>query len=72
MVSVKYDKNVNAFYFKLHDAKIAKTLQIGKDRFMDISTDGKIVGIEILNEFNMNSFDFVEAVKKTKEIEITA
>jgi uncharacterized protein YuzE len=50
MASVSYDKEANAFYFKIGKSKtpVAKTISLGKDRFMDVDKSGKTVGIEIL------------------------
>ena len=48
MVSVSFDKESGAMYVLLRKQKIAKTIPLGKDRFIDINKAGRLVGIEVL------------------------
>jgi uncharacterized protein YuzE len=50
LVSVKYDHEANAIYFKLGKGKkpVKSTISLGKDRFIDLDPRGKIVGIEVI------------------------
>ena len=67
MVSVSYDREANALYFKIAKAKtpIAKTISLGKDRFMDIDKSGKTIGIEILFPTAMPD-EAITAIMKSK------
>ena len=35
-------------YVRLSKEKIAKTIPLGKDRFIDVNKSGKMIGIEVL------------------------
>lgn len=50
MVSVTYDPEAKAMYidFDKVNAKVAKTIPLGGDRYLDINGSGKAVGLEIL------------------------
>ena len=67
MVSVSYDKEANALYFKIAKTKtpIAKTISLGKDRFMDVDKSGKTIGIEILFPTAMPD-EAIKAMMKSK------
>jgi uncharacterized protein YuzE len=71
MVSVKYDKDAEAFYIKLRDGKVFRTLSIGNDQFLDIDQFGKVIGMEFLNSPNKKVEEFEEVLCRTEEIEIT-
>lgn len=72
MVSVSYDREANALYFKISKTKapIAKTISLGKDRFMDIDKSGKTVGIEILFPTAMPDEAITAMLKSKPLIEI--
>lgn len=68
MVSVRYDKEANALYFKLSaNAKVAKTISLGKDRFMDVDKSGKTIGFEILFPKEMSQ-EAIKAISKSKSV----
>ena len=48
MISVRYDKEANAIYFQMRNDKVAKTVSLHNDHFLDINKKGKIVGHEVL------------------------
>ncbi len=48
MVSIKYDEEAGALYFHMRKGKIARTISLGKDQFLDVDKDGKMVGLEVL------------------------
>lgn len=48
MVSVRYDEEAKALYFHMTDGKIAKTVSLGKDQFLDVDEKGNIIGLEVL------------------------
>ena len=48
-MKVKYDKAVDVLYIKLSDEKIDESEQSRKGVIIDYSSEGNIVGIEILD-----------------------
>jgi len=72
MVSITYDKDANAFYIKLSDKKIVKTIPSGNDKFVDVDERGEIVGFEVLNSTENITEEFTEVIARTKAIEISA
>ncbi len=48
-MKISYDKNVDALYFQFNDNSPDGVVEIRDEINLDISTDGKIIGIEILN-----------------------
>ncbi len=72
MDSVEYDKEANAFYFRLSNNKVVKTIPYGNDKFIDIDKDGKIVGMEVLNNAKLAPMEFNEVVRRTDQIKLTA
>jgi uncharacterized protein YuzE len=48
MVSVRYDEEAKALYFQMIKGKVAETVSLGKDQFLDVSKNGKIIGLEVL------------------------
>lgn len=55
MVLVTYDPEAKALYINIADEvrglpkkKIAKTVPLGEDRYLDVDESGKAVGLEIL------------------------
>jgi uncharacterized protein YuzE len=48
MVSITFDREAKALYVKVHKGRPAKTIPMGKGFFMDISKDGKAIGLEIV------------------------
>ena len=71
MDSIKYDKEAGAFYFKIKDGvKIAHTIPLGNDKFLDIDASGRAVGLEIIHEKNIPP-EFEEIIQRTESIEIS-
>jgi len=48
MVSVRYDGEAKSLYFYMAGGKVAKTISLGKDHFLDVDKKGKMVGLEVL------------------------
>ncbi len=69
MASVSFDQEARALYVKLDNNKIAKTIPLGDDRFIDVDESGKAVGFEILLPKNMSS-EITDMIKRSKSIEI--
>lgn len=45
MVSVRYDEEAKALYFHMTKGKVAKTVSLGKDQFLDVDKKGKMIGL---------------------------
>jgi uncharacterized protein YuzE len=48
-VRVEYDKDLDILQIKLKDGKYAFSEDINKNTILDLDSDGRILGIEILN-----------------------
>jgi len=48
-MKVKYDKSMDILYLSFSDEKIYESDEEKKDIILDYASDGKIVGIELLN-----------------------
>lgn len=49
MVSITYDPSAKSLYIDLEKGlKIAKTIPMGEGKYMDVSDDGKALGLEII------------------------
>ena len=73
MDSVKFCQEAKALYMKIdkENRRIAETIPIGDDRFVDIDENGNVLGIELL--LSKNTPDEVyKAIIRTKSIEKTA
>lgn len=71
MDSIEYDKEANAFYFRISANKVIKTIPCGNDKFIDIDKDGQIVGIEVINNSKTTPIEFNEVVRRTDKIKLT-
>ena len=67
MVSVSYDPAAKTLYIDLEKGlKIVKTVAMGEGKYMDVSEDGKALGLEII--FPSSTPDeALDAIIKTKE-----
>ena len=45
---INCDRDANALYVKIHEGKVVNTLPLGEGSFLDISEDGKPIGLEII------------------------
>jgi uncharacterized protein YuzE len=43
------DMEVNALYIYANKGEISETLEVGPDVYMDVDTEGRIIGIEFLD-----------------------
>ena len=68
MVSITFDKDANAFYIKISDKKIVKTIPSGNDTFVDVDERGEIVGLEVLNSTENVTEEFAKAITRTTAI----
>jgi uncharacterized protein YuzE len=64
MVSVTYDRVANAIYVKFNDCKVAKTIPLGEDKYLDIDENGKAIGLEVL--FNDMPEEVVDALTRVQ------
>jgi uncharacterized protein YuzE len=48
-MKIKYDKEGDVLYIKLNNKKIYRTKEIGSDFLVDVSQNGSIIGVEILD-----------------------
>jgi uncharacterized protein YuzE len=48
MVLVTFDREAKALYIKVRSGKVAKTIPMWDGAFMDVSKDGKAIGVEIV------------------------
>lgn len=49
MVSTTYDPDAEALYIKYHEnKKVAKTIHLGNDVYIDLSSTDQLLGIEII------------------------
>ena len=66
-MKLKIDKESDALYFRLDDSKIIESEEVVKGVILDFNSDGKVIGIEILNlseranleQFKMLQFETV-------------
>ncbi|OGG15645.1 hypothetical protein A3D77_01295 [Candidatus Gottesmanbacteria bacterium RIFCSPHIGHO2_02_FULL_39_11] len=57
-MKIQYDSKIDALYITLGKGKYKVTKKVSEDIMIDISTTGKIVGIEILDATkNITDFD---------------
>ncbi|MEO9277691.1 MAG: DUF2283 domain-containing protein [Nitrososphaera sp.] len=66
MVSIKFDKDAGAIYVRVRKGKVAKTIPMGDDRFIDVNQTGKIVGMEVLIPADVPEID--EAIAKSTDV----
>ncbi|WP_268542029.1 DUF2283 domain-containing protein [Candidatus Nitrosotenuis cloacae] len=73
MDSVKFSREAKALYVKFdkENRRIAETIPIGQDKFLDIDEKGNVLGIELLLPKNMPK-EVYEAIIGTDSIEITS
>jgi len=49
MIKINYDKKAKAFYIKLSDRSIARTIEIENGQlFIDLDEENHVVGLEII------------------------
>jgi uncharacterized protein YuzE len=48
-MKLKIDKETDALYFRLDDSKIIESEEVIKGVILDFNSDGKVMGIKILN-----------------------
>ena len=52
---ISYDPVVKAAYIKLdHKAKVARTVRISQDTFVDLNARGRLIGVELLHPASAN------------------
>ena len=47
--TVSYDPQAKAAYFKIREGKIAKTIEVAPEMFIDIGKDERLIGLEMLH-----------------------
>ncbi len=48
MVSLEFDKEVNALYVKIRNGKVSSSEPLAENMTVDLDESGKIVGLELL------------------------
>jgi len=48
-VKLEYDKEVDALYIRIEEVEVARTEELEEGINLDFDTNGKLIGIEILN-----------------------
>lgn len=73
MVLAKYDEKAHAFYLKLdtENKRVAETIPLGDDKFVDVDEGGNILGFEILITAKQMPPQLDQIIRQTKAIEIT-
>lgn len=56
-MKISYDKEVDAIYLKLADLKPDGVIEVAEGINIDVTVDGKIVGIELLDATKKISID---------------
>jgi len=67
LVSVSFDKESGAMYFRLGKGKITKTIPLGKDRFIDVDESGKMIGVEVLLPKTMPK-EVSEVISRSRDV----
>lgn len=69
----KYDREANAFYLKFptKSNRVAETISLGDDKFVDVDEGCNIMGFEILITADSLPPQFEEIINRTEEIEIS-
>jgi uncharacterized protein YuzE len=49
MYTIRYDKEVDAFYVRFREGEIAETIEFREGVFVDLDADGRTIGIEALD-----------------------
>jgi len=48
-LEIGYDSLVRAIYIKVNKGKVAKTVEVAPEIFVDLDQNGKLLGVEMLN-----------------------
>lgn len=68
MVSTTYDPEAEALYIKYHEnEKVAKTVNLGNDVYIDLSSNNVLLGIEVILP---DKLDIEEKISKIAGLEI--
>lgn len=69
---IKFSRDARALYIKLdtQGKRIAETMPLGNDRFMDVDENGNILGFELILPANLPK-EAYDAIFKTASIETT-
>lgn len=60
-MKLKYDKISDAAYMRIADGKISSTVEVSEHVNVDLDSNGKIVGIEILDYSSNNDVNLLES-----------
>ena len=72
MAKVEYDQNADAMYIWLRKAKYEISEEIAENVIIDLSKDGRIIGIEILDVSKNLSEKLVNKIIRSEKIAVTA
>ena len=62
-MEITYDKDADALYIEFSDAEFAKNKKIDNQTIIDLDSNNKIIGIELLDVSKRISKDFMSSVK---------
>ena len=48
-MTLEYDKEVDALYIRIQEVEVARTVEVEEGINLDFDSQGKLVGVEILN-----------------------
>lgn len=48
-MKITLDPQVNVLYLHVHSGEFAETLEVGPDVYLDVDTNGRVIGIEFLD-----------------------
>ncbi len=72
VAKVEYDQNADAMYIWLRKAKYEISEEIAENVIIDLSKDGRIIGIEILDVSKNLSEKLVDKIIRSEKIAVTA
>jgi len=72
VAKVEYDQNADAMYIWLRKAKYEISEEIAENVIIDLSKDGRIIGIEILDVSKNLSEKLVNKIIRSEKIAVTA
>ncbi len=62
-MKIDYDKVADAIYFTIKDGKVSKTLKVKDRLFVDVSSKGDVLGIELLDASSIQSKELEKNIR---------
>lgn len=66
LVKFRFDSESGALYTRIRDGRIAETLEVGPGAYLDIDSEGYVMGAEFLSLEEMG--EFIERLGGTLEL----